>query len=148
MWRQKAIPQGCNNYPPIQTEREYLSRWQLSGHLFIVSCWEDPCKSPWTPWTVRTSIRKPMWIQKGQRNNWHDLHSKTASREMPGTECWTVRNRCPPYQNIWHSQSWGTLAIVGKQIMPFSGPCYLTRCDLRKGNNLFSNNFNSCNFCL
>ena len=28
-----------------------------------------------------------MWIQERQRNNRHDLHSKTASKEMPGTEC-------------------------------------------------------------
>ena len=41
----------------------------------------------WTPWTVRASTRKPVWIQERQRNNRHDLHSKTASREMPGTEC-------------------------------------------------------------
>ena len=25
MWRKEAIPQGCNNYPPIQTERESSS---------------------------------------------------------------------------------------------------------------------------
>ena len=35
--------QGCNNYPPIQNERESSSLRQSSRHLFIVSCWEDPC---------------------------------------------------------------------------------------------------------
>ena len=59
--------QGCNNYPHMQTERESSSLWQSSGHLFIVSCWEDPCKSPaepieWTHWTVRASTRKSVWI--------------------------------------------------------------------------------------
>ena len=59
--------QGCNNYLPIQTERESSSLWQSLGHLFIVDCWEDPCKSPtewieWIPWTVKASTRKPMWI--------------------------------------------------------------------------------------
>ena len=34
---------GCNNYPPIQKERESSSLWQSSRHLFIVNCWEDPC---------------------------------------------------------------------------------------------------------
>ena len=41
--------QGRINYPPIQTERESWSLWQSSGHLFIVNCWEDPCKSPTEP---------------------------------------------------------------------------------------------------
>ena len=35
--------QECNNYPPIQKERESSSLWQSSRHLFIVNCWEDPC---------------------------------------------------------------------------------------------------------
>ena len=35
--------QGCNNYPPIQKERESSCLWQSSRHLFIVNCWEDPC---------------------------------------------------------------------------------------------------------
>ena len=35
---------------------------------------------------VRASTRKPVWMQKGQRNNRHDFYSKVASREMPGTE--------------------------------------------------------------
>ena len=61
--------QGCNNYPPIQKERESSSLWQSSRHLFIVNCWEDPCYGPtepieWTPWTVRASTRKPVWIQE------------------------------------------------------------------------------------
>ena len=30
--------QGCNNYPPIQKERESSSQWQSSRHLFIVNC--------------------------------------------------------------------------------------------------------------
>ena len=48
------------------------------------------------------------------RNNQHDLHSKTASREMPGTECGPLHIPCRPYQSIWHSQSWGTLEKYGK----------------------------------
>ena len=34
---------GCNNYPPVQKERESSSLWQSSRHLFIVYCWEDLC---------------------------------------------------------------------------------------------------------
>ena len=49
-----------------------------------------------------------------QRNNRHDLHSTTASRKMPGTECGPLHDFCRPYQSIWHSQSWGTLENYGK----------------------------------
>ena len=35
--------QGCNNFPPIQKERESPSLWQSLRHLFIVNCWEDLC---------------------------------------------------------------------------------------------------------
>ena len=84
--------QGCNSYLPIQKERESSSLGQSSRHLFIVNCWEDPCKRAsesfeWTPWTPRASTRKPVWFQERQRNNRHDLHRKTASRELSGTEC-------------------------------------------------------------
>ena len=39
------------------------------------------------------------------RNNRHDLHSTTASRKMPGTECGPLHDLCRHYQSIWHSQS-------------------------------------------
>ena len=57
----------------------------------------------WTLWTVRASTRKPVWIQKGQRNNWHDLHSKAASREIPGTEHGPLHGICWPYQTLIQS---------------------------------------------
>ena len=37
-----------------------------------------------------------MWIQKRQRDNRHDLHSKTASGEMPRTECRSIRLSTSP----------------------------------------------------
>ena len=43
MWRKVAIPQEFKDATPIQKERESLSLWQSSRHLFIVNCWEDPC---------------------------------------------------------------------------------------------------------
>ena len=111
--------QRCSNYPPIQTERESISLWQSSWQLFIVFCWEGLCKNPtesieWIPWTVRAFTGKLMCIQKGQRNNWHDLHSKTASVEMLGTECWPLHYLCRPYHSIWHSQSWRTFKSMAK----------------------------------
>ena len=45
-------------------------------------------------------LQESQWIQERQRNNRHDLHSKTASREMPGTECGPLHDLCRPYQNI------------------------------------------------
>ena len=102
--------QGCTNYPPIQTGTEPLSVTIIGTIIFIVNYSEDPCKSPNEPieltlWTVSGSTRKPMSIQEGQRNNWHDPHNKTASREMPGTEYGPLHDRCRPYQSNWHSQS-------------------------------------------
>ena len=75
------------------------------------------CKSPTepielTPRTVRASTRKPMCIHERQRNNWHDLHSKTASIEMPGTECAPQHDLCRPCQSIWHCQSEGLLKSI------------------------------------
>ena len=109
--------QGCNNHPLIQRERESSSLRHSSGHLFTVKCWEDHCKSPTelierTPWTVRASTRKQMWIQERQRNDWYVLPGKTASREMLGTECGPLHDLCRPYQIILH-QSWGTFENYG-----------------------------------
>ena len=42
----------------------------------------------------------PVWIQERQRNNRHDLYSRTASRKMPGTECGPLHDLCRPYQRI------------------------------------------------
>ena len=39
-------------------------------------------------------IQKSMWIQKRQRDNRHDIHSKTASGEMPRTECRSIHDVC------------------------------------------------------
>ena len=106
--------------------REAISREFMNAtviHLFKrkgnPQVCDNPCKNPtelteWTPWTVRASTRKSMWIKKGQRNNWHDFRSKTASKEMPGIECGPQHDLCRPYQSIWHSQSCGTLENYGK----------------------------------
>ena len=64
-------------------------------------------------------LEQPVWIQERQRNNRHYLHSKTASREMPGTESWPLLELCWPYQSIWHSQSSGTLENYGKVWLSF-----------------------------
>ena len=85
----------------------------LYCHLLGRPCKSSTLPTKWTPWTVRASTRKPVWIQKGQRNNWHDLHSKAASREMPVTEHGPLHDLCWPYEGIWYSQSWGSLENYG-----------------------------------
>ena len=44
MWRKEAIPQKRRVH-----QLSTYSNGQSSGHLFIVSFWEDPCKSPTEP---------------------------------------------------------------------------------------------------
>ena len=69
-------------------------------------------ESYWTDWM--NTMNSQGFYQEGQRNNRHHLHSKTASRKMPGTECGPLHDLCRPYQSIWHSQSWGTWKIMTK----------------------------------
>ena len=48
MWRKEIIPvrvQVCIHKSSIQTERKSSSQWQLYGHLFTISHWEDAGKS-------------------------------------------------------------------------------------------------------
>ena len=65
-------------------------------------------------WTVRASIRKPVWIQERHRNNRHDLYSTTVSRKMPGTECGLLHDLYRPYKRIKDSQSGGLWKIIAK----------------------------------
>ena len=37
-----------------------------------------------------------MWIQKKQRDNRHDLHSRTASGEVPRTDCRSIHDLTSP----------------------------------------------------
>ena len=42
----------------------------------------------------------PMWIQKRQRDNKHDLHSKTASGETLRTEFRSIHDVCRPHKRF------------------------------------------------
>ena len=55
-----------------------------------------------------------MWIQKRQRINRHDLHSKTASREMPRTECRSIHDVCRPHQSFDTVSRDGLMKIMAK----------------------------------
>ena len=89
LFKRKGNPQVCDNHTGISLlsiagkilARVLLNR--LNEHL-----------------EQSGPTRKPLWIQEKQRNNRHDLHSTTASRKMPGTECGPLRDFCRPYQSI------------------------------------------------
>ena len=88
-WRKAAIPNTFNDATIIHPlKRKSSSLWQSLGASVY-------CQM--LGWSL---------IQEGQQNNWHDLHSNTASGEMPGTECGHLHDLCWPYQRIWHSLSW------------------------------------------
>ena len=97
LFKRKGNPQVCDNHRGI-------SLLSITGKILARVLLIER-----TTWTVRASTRKPVWIQERQRNNRHDLHSKTDSKEMQGTECGPLHDICRPYQSIWHRQSWGTL---------------------------------------
>ena len=54
-----------------------------------------------------------MWIQKGQGGNRHDLHSKTASGEMPRAECRSIHGVCRPHQSVCRDGLWKIMAKFG-----------------------------------
>ena len=53
-----------------------------------------------------------MWIQKRQRDNRHDLHSKTASGEMPRTECSSKHGVCR-FDTVSRDRLWKIMAKFG-----------------------------------
>ena len=83
LYKRKGNPQVCDNHRGISLlsiagkilAKILLNR--LNVHL-------DQTGHP----------RKLMWIQKRQRDNRHDIHSKTASGEMPRTECRSIHDVC------------------------------------------------------
>ena len=59
-----------------------------------------------------------MWIQKIQRGNRNDLHSKTASGEMPRTECRSIHDVCRPHQSfntVRRDGLWKIMVMFGCQ---------------------------------
>ena len=55
-----------------------------------------------------------MWIQKRQRDNRHDLHSKTASGEMPKTECRSIHvDHTKAFDKVSRDGLWKILTKFG-----------------------------------
>ena len=113
-----------NKYPPIQTARESSSAIIIGVSLYFQLLGRFLQESYWTDWMINLNSqgfyqkkkkkkKKKTWIQEVQRYNWHDRKSKTAAEEMPGIEFKPLHDLCRPYQNIWQSQSRGTLTNYG-----------------------------------
>ena len=59
-----------------------------------------------------------MWIQKRQRDNRHDLHKKTASGEMPKTECRSIHDvddltKAKAFDTVRRDGLWKIMAKFG-----------------------------------
>ena len=57
-----------------------------------------------------------VWIQDRERNNIHDLCSKTPSREKSRTECGLLHNLCRPHQafnTVSRDWLWNIMAKFG-----------------------------------
>ena len=91
-----SIIQGCNNYPPIHTERESSSLWQSSGHLFIFICWEDPCKSPSKPIELIPYQKANVDSEKTEEQlTWSS--QQDSFKRNARNRIWTSTCRCGPY---------------------------------------------------
>ena len=99
MWRKEANPQEFKDAPI----RKSISLWQR--HLTLKHCLEETGKNSVEPSECSslsecTYPRKSIWIQKRQRDNRHALHSKTASGEMPRTECRSIHDICRTHKSF------------------------------------------------
>ena len=105
--KRKRSPQVCNNHRDI-------SLLSIARNILAE-------ESYWTDWM--NTFNSQGFYQKAnedsRRNNWHDLHSRTASRKMPGTECGPIHDPCRPYQSTWHNRSWETLENYGKVLLSY-----------------------------
>ena len=99
MWRKEAIPQEFKDAsiihlykrkgnPQVCNNDRCISILSIAGKILAKVLLNRLNVSK------GTYPRKSMWIQKRQRDNRHDFHSKTASGEMPRTECRSIHDVC------------------------------------------------------
>ena len=120
MWRKEAIPQAFKDTIVI-----HLFKWKENPQVWD-NYWGCSLLSIAAKILSRVLLNrlKQHLEQSGllpeshcgfrMNGSRHDLHSKTASREMPGTQCGPLHDFCRPYQSIWHNQSCETLENYGK----------------------------------
>ena len=94
MWRNKAIPQEFKDAKIIHLFKRkgiLKSVTIIEASLFCQLPGRSQLEPYWIHWM--NTLNNQSFYQKAsverQRNNRHDFHSTTASREMPGTEMWT-----------------------------------------------------------
>ena len=101
---------GCNNYPPIQTERE-------SSNLCIISRWEDLCKGPierLNEHLEQSELLPGSHCVFRKDRGTTNIIFKQDSFKMSGTEFGLLHDFCRTYQSICHSQSGGNLDTYSK----------------------------------
>ena len=106
--------QGCNNYPPIQKERESsacnnhrgISLLSVAGKILArVLLNRLNGQGFYQKASVDSGKTEEQWTWPLQ----HDSFKKNARNRM-----WLLHDLCRPHQSIWHNQSWGTLENYGK----------------------------------
>ena len=100
VFKRKGNPQVCDNH-------RGMSLLSIAGKILARVLLNRLNKH------LEQSELLPVWIQKRQRNNRHDLYSTIVSRKMPGTECGPQQDLCRSYQSIWHSRE-GLWKIIAK----------------------------------
>ena len=95
--KRKGIPQVCDNHRGI-------SSWFIAGKILarVLNWLNNTLNSQGFYQKVNVDLRRT-----GEKLAC--LHSKTASREMPGTERGPLHDVCWPYQSVSHRQSWETV---------------------------------------
>ena len=119
MWRKEAIPQEFNDASIIHlfkrkgnthlcANRRGISLLSIAGKVLA--------RVPLNRLNEQSRLvpESQCGFIKDRGTIWHDLHSKAASREMPGTEHGFLHDLCWLYQSIWYSQSWGSLENYGE----------------------------------
>ena len=99
--RKKGNPQVCDNHRAI-------SLLSIAGKILA--------RVLLNTWNGQGFYRKPVWIQEKKRNNRHDLHSRTASRKMPGTECGPLHDLFRPnkaFDAVSREGLWKSMAKFG-----------------------------------
>ena len=103
MWRKEAIPQEYKDAPIIHLYKRKgnpqvfenqrgISLLSIAGKILA--------KLLLFRLNVHFDQKGQMWIQKGQRDNRHNLHNKKASGEKPRTECRSKHDVCRPHQSF------------------------------------------------
>ena len=93
LFKRKGNPQVCDNHPGI-------SLLSIAGKI-LARVLLNRLNETWNGqgFYQKASVDS-VWIQEKQRNKRHDLHSTTASRKMPGTECGPLHDLTKAFDTV------------------------------------------------